>query len=86
VMDGFMTGINDQVPMLRRELEGITMDLPSSLGFTDARAFGFTGQITQPAPTVLVSIGGEAVDQYVDVRIDRSNRTRDRIAAQGVRF
>lgn len=81
-MDGFILGIRKALPELENAVSGIGLSVqaaatPSRLA---APAAG-----TMLAPTVLVSIGNEAIDQYVTTRVVQVSNNRDRTAAQGVR-
>lgn len=83
LIDGLIAGIQRAVPRVRTELQGLTGQLPqfgSQLaGVSAPAAAAFS-------PVVHVSIGNEAVDQYVTVRSEQVYNERARTAAQGVRF
>jgi len=84
VMEGFIKGIRNVLPEVRAEFQGITGSLP---GFAAP-----VSQVSAPgvapvvAPTILVTIGNEAVDQYVTTRVNAENARNMRTAAQGVRL
>jgi len=84
VMDGFLKGIQKAIPRVKAEFQGITGALP---GFTQT-----ISSVTAPstsnvlAPTILVTIGNEAVDQFVTTRVEAANKRNARVAAQGVRL
>lgn len=83
LIDGLIAGIQRAAPRVRAELQGLTGQLPEFgpqlAGVSAPAAAAFS-------PVVHVSIGNEAVDQYVTVRSEQVYDQRARIAAQGVRF
>lgn len=78
IIDGLIDGFESRFPDVRDSLGGLTDDLPGSLG--SSRIAGLGG-----APVVLVTIGNEAVDQYVTTRVLAVDDERTRTMAQGVR-
>ncbi|MCX0246406.1 phage tail protein [Streptomyces drozdowiczii] len=83
LIDGLIAGIQRAVPRVRSELQGLTGQLP---GFGPQLAGVTAPAATAFAPVVHVSIGNEAVDQYVTVRSEQVYDQRARTAAQGTRF
>lgn len=83
LIDGLIAGIQRAVPRVRAELQGLTGQLPS---FGPQMAGVSAPAAAVATPVIHVSIGNEAVDQYVSVRADRVYNERARTAAQGVRF
>jgi phage-related protein len=83
LIDGLIAGIQRAVPRVRSELQGLTGQLP---GFGPQLAGVTAPAAAAFAPVVYVSIGNEAVDQYVTVRADQVYDQRARTEAQGVRF
>lgn len=82
-VEGFRLGIQDSIPSLRRELQGVASLAPSF-----ALPNGQTFQLPAPQnanPTVQVFLGNELVNQHVDTRIIAANKNRDRLLTQGVR-
>lgn len=77
IMQSLMDGFEQSMPEVRAMLGGITSEIPSAVAVPELGA---------GAPVVYVSIGNEAVDQYVTARVTRVSDDRDRIAAQGVRY
>lgn len=75
IMDSLMDGFDARLPEIRSQLGAITATIPQSVG-----------QV-RPAmsPVVFVTIGNEAVDQYVTTRVRRENDAEARVLAQGVR-
>jgi phage-related protein len=83
LIDGLIAGIQRAVPRVRAELQGLTGQLPQ---FGPQLAGVSAPTATIAPPVVYVSIGNEAVDQYVTVRSEQVYDQRARTAAQGVRF
>ena len=82
-IEGFELGLQDRVPELRSQLQGIVTTVPSF-----ALPGGQTLQLPQlgnQGPIVQVFIGNEQLDGHVDARIARNNQDRDRLAITGVR-
>lgn len=75
IMDSLMTGFDARLPEIRAQLGAITATIPQSVG-----RIGAAG-----GPVVYVTIGNEAVDQYVTTRVRRENDAEARVLAQGVR-
>jgi hypothetical protein len=62
-------------------------DLLAPAGASTAAASSpFFSPVQASEPRVNVYLGNELINQHIDVRIDQSNRARDRQAGQGVRF
>ncbi|WP_328902285.1 hypothetical protein OHR86_22350 [Streptomyces sp. NBC_00441] len=83
LIEGLIAGIQRAVPRVRAELQGLTGQLP---GFGPQLAGVSAPAAAAFSPVVHVSIGNEAVDQYVTVRSEQVYDQRARTAAQGVRF
>jgi phage-related protein len=75
IMDGLMAGFDSRLPEIRAQLGAITATIPQSVGVPRASM----------SPQIQVSIGGEAVDQYVTYRVRQENIHDARVLAQGVR-
>lgn len=75
IMDSLMDGFDSRLPEIKAQLGGITAVIPQSVGVPRLNM----------APRIQVSIGGEAVDQYVTYRVRQENDRESRVAAQGVR-
>lgn len=82
-MDGFIVGVQKAIPRLRQELEGIALTVPSLAAPSPVTSQAGGSML---APAVYVSIGNEAVDQYVTTRVTQIDNSRQRTAAQGVRI
>lgn len=83
-MDGFLLGLNDRLPDLSTQLQGIAATVPSfALPNGSTLALPQFGQ--QGAPRIQVFIGNEQLTGRIDYQIMENNRMRDRVAAQGVR-
>jgi hypothetical protein len=83
-MQGFINGIQNALPTLEATVTGVAEALPTATSSVNIdrfpRSFGGAS-----APVVFVTIGNEAVDQFVTTRVEAA-RSRDvRIASQGVR-
>lgn len=81
VMEGFEAGITSKLGSLQSLLTGVTASLPG---------LAVAGVAAPPSntslnPTIVVQIGNERLDGFIDTRIDTNNQTRNRVAAQGVR-
>lgn len=97
LIDGFIQGIDKQVPALRASLsqalgtaqisaQPATAGVPSSATPAQAAARELTVATGGAgSPIVTVMIGNQVINDHIDVRIDRNNQTRDRLGAQGVR-
>ncbi|MGH3587298.1 MAG: phage tail protein, partial [Pseudonocardia sp.] len=84
-IEGFVVGLRKAMPLLRSDLQGVAAAVP---GTVNARLSGVT---TPPAgsmvaPAVYVTIGNEAVDQYVTVRAQQVVDQNARTNAQGRRL
>lgn len=75
IMDGLMAGFESRLPEIRAQLGAITATIPQSVGVPR----------TGMQPRIQVSIGGQAVDQYVTYRVREENDHDARVLAQGVR-
>lgn len=75
IMDSLMAGFDSRLPEIRAQLGSITATIPQSIGVPR----------TNIQPMIQVSIGGEAVDQYVTYRVRQENTAEARVLAQGVR-
>jgi phage-related protein len=75
IMDSLLAGFDSRLPEIRAQLGSLTATIPSSVGVPRVSM----------APQIHVTIGGQAVDQYVTYRVREENATNERIAAQGVR-
>lgn len=75
IMDSLMAGFDAKIPEVRAQLGAITATIPQSVGVPSMNM----------APRIQVSIGGEAVDQYVTYRVRQENNHDARVLAQGVR-
>lgn len=78
VMDGLIDGFESRIPDIRASLGDITAIIPQSVA-------GGSLSRTPGTPTVFVTIGNEAVDQFVTTRVEMAQRERTRVMAQGVR-
>lgn len=76
IMDSLLIGFESRIPEIKATLGGITDIIPQSVSVNGG---------SMAAPTVFVSIGNEAVDQYVTVRTTQVVDDRERELAQGVR-
>ena len=83
LMDGLINGIQKSIPRVRAELQGLTMNMPS---FAAPSSISAPASGSMVAPNVFVSIGNEAVDQFVTTRVEQVDRRNVRTAAQGVRI
>jgi hypothetical protein len=83
LMDGLINGIQKSIPRVRAELQGLTMNMPS---FAAPSSIAAPASGSMIAPNVFVSIGNEAVDQFVTTRVEQVDRRNVRTAAQGVRI
>lgn len=83
-IEGFVIGLQKAMPRLRSELTGMALSVPS-LAASSPSALSTPAAGSMAAPAVYVSIGGEAIDQYVTVRSERVYNRNARTAAQGVR-
>lgn len=83
IVDGLIAGFQKAVPRVRAELQGLTLALP---GFAAPSALFAPSSGSMAAPAVYVTIGNEAVDQFVTTRVEQANRRDMRTAAQGVRI
>jgi phage-related protein len=83
-MQGFINGIEDALPTLKATVTGVAEVLPQTTSDINIdrfpKSFGGTS-----APTVFVTIGNEAVDQFVTTRVEQANSRNMRIMSQGVR-
>lgn len=77
IMDGLIAGFDSKIPEIKSALGDITAIIPQSVGVPRGGSMA--------APAIFVSIGNEAVDQYVTVRTERIMDDRERTMAQGVR-
>lgn len=75
IMDSLMAGFDSKLPDIRAQLGSLTATIPQSVGVPRVSM----------APSIHVSIGGEAVDQYVTYRVRQENADAARTLAQGVR-
>lgn len=83
-MDGYILGLNDRLPDLSSQLQGIAATVPSfALPNGSTLALPQFGQ--QGAPHIQVFIGNEQLTARIDTRIIQNNAARDRVANQGVR-
>jgi len=82
-MDGYVLGIADRIPDLRRQLQGVA-SLAPSFALPGGQTLKLP-QLGQQAPTVQVFIGNEQLNSHFDTRIAQNNQARDRLAFQGVR-
>jgi phage-related protein len=82
-MDGFIQGIGDRLPDLRKELQGVASLVPQ-FALPDGRSIQLP-QFQQSAPVVQVYLGNERLDGHFDARIAQAAQARERIAIQGVR-
>ncbi|MFE4535697.1 hypothetical protein ACFRKB_11520 [Streptomyces scopuliridis] len=85
-MDGFVKGIHDSMPDLLRQLDAVSAAVPDALPAQTDSGRMVRPQVAYTPPPVFVTIGNEAVDRYVTVRIDERQAAFNRVAAQGVRF
>lgn len=86
-MAGFDLGLESKIPELRRTLTRIALEVQSPDFQFDAgggRVISIP-DFTVPAPTVYVTIGNEAVDQYVTTRVEEVSDDRARTQAKGTR-
>lgn len=81
-VEGFVLGLKDQFPDLRREMRDIAASVPQLMADNTA-----TSPRIQVAPQIglQVRIGNEVVDRFVTVRVRQENKNRERVLAQGVR-
>lgn len=85
IMEGLMAGIQAEVPALTAQLQAITFGIPNTVN-QGVSPIGQRFNTAAPgAPAVYVSIGNEAVDQYVTTRVDRQLERDNRVMSQGVR-
>jgi len=77
IMQSLLDGFEDRIPDVKATLGGLTSEIPRSVGVGNTRSM--------VSPVVYVSIGNEAVDQYVTTRIDQRRDDDSRRTAQGVR-
>jgi len=82
-MDGFLLGLQDRIPDLRKELQGVAALAPS-FALPNGQVLSLP-QASADAPVVQVFLGNELLNGHVDARISQSNQSRDRLATQGVR-
>lgn len=76
IMDSLIDGFENRFPDVQASLGGFTGELAGTTGVSSLR----------PAvPVVMVTIGNEAVDQYVTARVEAHDDERTRTMAQGVR-
>lgn len=98
LMLDFLKGMESVQPTLKSGvgsiLDGLQGEFAGAPSMTQMRGSSpFGTQTDRPlnidrsmAPTILVTIGNQAVDQYVQTRIDRNNADRNRAIAQGRRL
>lgn len=100
LMEGFAKGIRSQEGLIRRQLASSLGNVQMSL-ISDSSSPGPTQSTGTPSrrmgrdlsfgprgnatPNVTVMIGNQAVDRYIDVRVEHNNQIRDRQTAQGIR-
>lgn len=81
-VEGFVLGLQDQFPDLRREMRDIAASVPQIMADNTGAAPRIQ---VAPQVGVQVRIGNEVVDRFVTVRVQQENKRRDRVLAQGVR-
>ena len=82
---GYILGIEDTLPDLRRTVSDFALAVPTTIQQT-VSPIGQRFNVASPgAPAVFVTIGNEAVDQFVTTRFDRQFDRNSRIMSQGVR-
>lgn len=82
-MEGFLQGLQDRIPDLRKELQGVAALAPS-FALPNGQVLSLP-QASADAPVVQVFLGNELLNGHVDARISQSNQSRDRLAIQGTR-
>lgn len=82
-MEGFSIGLNDGVPDLRSQLQGIAGLVPS-FALPNGQSLQLP-QLNQQGPSVQVFIGNEQLNGHIDARHARSEAARDRLTIRGVR-
>lgn len=83
IMQGLIDGFRNALPAVRDELSGLTGAIPAMAA---PSAVGAPLSYDTGAPTVYVTIGNEAVDQYVTTRVAQAQDDNRRLTAQGVRL
>lgn len=83
IIQGLIDGFRNAIPRVRDELSGLTRDIP---GLATPSPVGAPLSYAVGAPTVYVTIGNEAVDQYVTTRVVQERADERRLTAQGVRI
>jgi hypothetical protein len=82
-MEGYRLGLENSIPDLRSELQGIAALAPS-FALPGGQMMSLP-QASADAPVVQVFLGNQLIDQHVDTRIMQANESRDRLMTQGVR-
>lgn len=77
IMQSLIDGFDDVLPEVRATLTGVTNSIPGTVGVPAAAT---------STPVIHVTIGNQAVDQYVTTRVRSENADRERTMAQGVRW
>lgn len=83
-MTGFEGGIESRLPDLRATISQVAAVIPQTL--TQVSSIGQRFNTAEAgAPAVYVTIGNQAVDQYVTTRVEAVDRRNIRTTSQGVR-
>lgn len=82
-VQGFINGIRNLIPALKAELATIATAVPVLAGVTSATTAPTVN--TNVQPLIVVNVGNEQLDSFIDTRISQNNQTRNRVASQGVR-
>ncbi len=85
IMEGLMAGIQAEIPALTAQLQAITVGIPNTVNQTVSPIGQRFNTAAPGLPPIYVSIGNEAIDQYVTTRVEAVDRRRTRTATQGVR-
>lgn len=83
-MEGFSIGLNDGVPDLRSQLQGIAGLVPS-FALPNGQTLQLPQFGAQQGPSVQVFIGNEQLNGHIDARHARIEAARDRLTIRGVR-
>lgn len=84
-MEGYINGIEQLLPDLRATITTAALAVPTTVQQTVSPIGQRFNTAAAGAPAVYVSIGNEAVDQYVTTRVDRQLERESRVMSQGVR-
>lgn len=84
-MQGFINGVESQLPDLNATITQAALSVPTTIQQTVSPIGQRFNTAPAGAPAVFVTIGNQAVDQYVTTRVEAVDRRSVRTAAQGVR-